>query len=403
MDNSNSYNGSPANTGPAEVVNEKKRRTSSKRRRRFDTMRLIRSCLYILYTCALVYVFINVIGFIGKGIYNIASNSFGSRKEEPTYTDPVYDNSPVNSGVCGDDLYWELEDNGNLNITGTGTMFTWNSSSDVPWNEFRYSIKSVSLSDDTTSIGNYAFTSCVHLSEISFPRQLTYIGNSAFQNTDLIKIYLPNNLTEISRNAFKSCMSLETVSIANSVKTIGDSAFEGCTKLKTISFSTNMTSIGDYAFSECFGLENIELPKKLTKIGTGAFGSCTHLAGLTIPSSVTTIGNSAFAGCLGLKKVAGGAKVVSIGNYAFSNCPELKSFTINSSGLKKIGAYAFSKDKNLGTIVLPKTTKLTKSGVKDSLKDSNVSVVKVKKSKVKKYKKFFKTANSGKSVKVKKK
>ena len=49
-----------------------------------------------------------------------------------------------------------------------------------------------------------------------------------------------------------------------------------------------------------------------------------------------------------------------------------------------------------------KTTKLTKSGVKNSLKGSSVKTVKVKKSKVKKYKKIFKKKNCGKKVKVKK-
>ena len=48
------------------------------------------------------------------------------------------------------------------------------------------------------------------------------------------------------------------------------------------------------------------------------------------------------------------------------------------------------------------TEKLTKAGVKGSLKGSFVKTVKVKKSKIKKYKKFFKKKNCGKKVTVKK-
>ena len=70
--------------------------------------------------------------------------------------------------------------------------------------------------------------------------------------------------------------------------------------------------------------------------------------------------------------------------------------------LWKIGPYSFYGDKALKTLYLKKTTKLVKSGVKQSLKGSKVKTVKVKKSKVKKYKKYFKKSNSGRSVKVKK-
>ena len=56
----------------------------------------------------------------------------------------------------------------------------------------------------------------------------------------------------------------------------------------------------------------------------------------------------------------------------------------------------------LKTLQIKKTTKLTKAGVKNSLKGSFVKTVKVKKSKLKKHKKFFKKNNCGKKVTVKK-
>lgn len=56
----------------------------------------------------------------------------------------------------------------------------------------------------------------------------------------------------------------------------------------------------------------------------------------------------------------------------------------------------------LKTLNIKYTTKLTKSGVKKSLKGSKIKTVKVKKSKVKAYKKIFKKKNSGRSVRVKK-
>ncbi|MBR5945365.1 MAG: leucine-rich repeat protein [Lachnospiraceae bacterium] len=91
-----------------------------------------------------------------------------------------------------------------------------------------------------------------------------------------------------------------------------------------------------------------------------------------------------------------------IGSKAFAFCPNLKVFNISSKTLKKICANAFEGDTALTTLFIRNTTKLTKAGVKNSLKGSSVKTVKVKKNKVKKYKKFFKTGNCGKKVTVKK-
>ncbi|MBE7070504.1 MAG: hypothetical protein E7386_08385 [Ruminococcaceae bacterium] len=105
---------------------------------------------------------------------------------------------------------------------------------------------------------------------------------------------------------------------------------------------------------------------------------------------------------MGTISIASDGRVVTIGSYAFAYCSKLKSFTITSPALATIGTYAFKKDKKLKTVKFKNTTKLTKSGVKKSLKGSYVKYVKVKKSKIKSYRKIFKKSNSGRYVTVKK-
>ncbi len=141
---------------------------------------------------------------------------------------------------------------------------------------------------------------------------------------------------------------------------------------------------------------------KVNRIGTKAFYNDKTIKTLYIGSNVVTIDSYAFYGCSNMTKVSGGYRLQTLGTSAFAYCSKLSSFTITSSVLKKIGNYAFNKDKKLKTIYIRKTTKLSKSGVKKSLKGSSVKTVKVKKSKVKKYKKYFKKSNSGRKVKVKK-
>ncbi len=141
---------------------------------------------------------------------------------------------------------------------------------------------------------------------------------------------------------------------------------------------------------------------KITRIGSKAFYGDKTLKTLSIGSNVVTIDSSAFNGCSNLAKVTGGSRLQTIGYSAFANCPKLWSFTITSYALKKISTYSFNKDKKLKTLNIKNTSKLTKSGVKKSLKGSSVKTVKVKKAKVKKYKTYFKKSNSGRKVTVKK-
>ena len=141
---------------------------------------------------------------------------------------------------------------------------------------------------------------------------------------------------------------------------------------------------------------------KVTVIGSNAFRQNKYVKTVTIGSNVTVIGNNAFFGCTNLTKVSGGARVKTIGANAFARCPKLSSFTITSKVLAKIGTYAFAKDSKLKTISIKNTTKLTKKGVKKSLKSSTVKTVKVKKSKIGKYRKYFTKKNCGRKVKVKK-
>ena len=141
---------------------------------------------------------------------------------------------------------------------------------------------------------------------------------------------------------------------------------------------------------------------KVTSVDANAFKGNNYINTVTLGSNIAVIGNNAFYGCPYLTKVSGGAKLKTIGSNAFARCPKLLTFVITSKVLYKIGTYAFNKDSKLKTIYIKNTTKLTKKGVKKSLKGSSVKKVKVKKSKVKKYKKYFTKKNCGRKVKVKK-
>lgn len=138
----------------------------------------------------------------------------------------------------------------------------------------------------------------------------------------------------------------------------------------------------------------------VNRISSKAFYGDKTVKSVYIGSTVVNIDASAFCGCSNLIRVSGGENLKTIGANAFSHCTKLKTFVISSKVLSKIGPTCFYKDSKLKTIYIRNTTKLTKAGVKKSLKGSSVKKIKVKKSKVSAYKKYFKKSVSGKSVKV---
>lgn len=68
-----------------------------------------------------------------------------------------------------------------------------------------------------------------------------------------------DSLESISKDAFRGCKVLTSISLPNSLKSIGDLAFAGCSSLKSISLPDKLQSIGDRAFSGCSSLTSIKV------------------------------------------------------------------------------------------------------------------------------------------------
>ncbi|WP_270396556.1 leucine-rich repeat protein [Catenibacterium mitsuokai] len=275
----------------------------------------------------------------------------------------------VDSGTSND-MSWNLNGNGVLTISGTGNMPDYSSTSQ-PWYKYRESIKQVKIGDGITGIGDYAFSGCKSLEELTIPEGVKKLGTRIIADTYIEKIKIPSTvaesnsvyifntgyfgalggdavltevefaegMTKIPSNICYGANTVEKITIPSTVTSIGSNAFNGCSSLKGLTLPAGLTKLEDYAFSNCNSLTSITVPKSVTSIGNYAFENCTSLKSAVIEANgkklfETEIRDYAFSGCTSLTSVTIPGNVTSIGDYAFSNCNSLVANVYkNSTGL----------------------------------------------------------------------
>ena len=165
-------------------------------------------------------------------------------------------------------------------------------------------------------------------------------------------VTIQQNVTSIGDRAFDGCSALTTLSLGEKIKTIGNYAFENCTSLTGVTIPQSVTSIGYSAFEGCTNLNPLTIKGPITSMGNYAFAGSTYLTSLTLYDDIQTIGNFAFVGSTSLKTVTLPKNLTSIGEYAFARCSELESITIPEK-VKTINSKTFADCSNLEYIILP--------------------------------------------------
>lgn len=210
-----------------------------------------------------------------------------------------------------------------------------------------------------TYIGDNAFTGCTNLKEAVFSESLTYLGEAAYKDSGIEKLYVPSAISVIPKSLCENCENLESVTFNGKVTAVDSLAFSNCTALTTVNGTADIVKVSDwafaddtnvnfnakldklesagkYAFSKCNKLDIGTLPS-LTQLDTGSFEYCYLLTSIEINESITEIPNSAFSGTR-LSSLTLHNKVKSIGDYAFMSTM-LTEINI-PAGVEKIGTRA---------------------------------------------------------------
>lgn len=302
------------------------------------------------------------------------------------------------------EIEWSFNaENGTLLIAGNGAMKDYSNHSSgtygmAPWLIYATQIKSITIGEGVTRIGNYAFYDCSVLESVTFnPGSLTYIGSGAFCACEQLKsIIIPNTVEEVGSEVFAYCSSLGYIQLSENLKSLPSGMLLSCTSLKeliipnsvvevtggsgvsysaftgaaieTITFGSSSMITGNPSrgmglssltkvitnsqyivdnFSDIFSdrnyplLTEIIIGDSVRSIAVDAFENATQLKNITISNGVETIGDNAFYGCSGILTIEIPNSVKTIGDYAFCYCSSLARITLGES-VVSIGEYAFS-------------------------------------------------------------
>lgn len=207
------------------------------------------------------------------------------------------------SGSCGPNLSWTLNA-GTLTISGSGAMTDFPESTMAPWYPYR---------------------------------------------ADILRLELPDGLTNIGDLAFYGCKNLTVAVIPGSVTAIGDFAFANCESMQLLTIGSSVRTIGEAAFSDCYSIQSLDLPGSLISIGTKGFYRCESITTVTVPSSVTSMGVSVFAYCEDLVSANVHASIKTLPEYTFYGCERLASVTLPDM-TEDISSFSFRRCDQLNTV-----------------------------------------------------
>ncbi len=249
------------------------------------------------------------------------------------------------SGTCGKNLKWRLNNSGVLHISGTGDMSDYRHT-DAPWQGLPInkviiepgvtSISGEAFSDDSGSFGSY------HISEVVFkePCRVKTIGEYAFWEAGVEAITLPSSLIEIGDYAFSSA-KLKQIYIPKNIHRLGDAVFYGCSELESIEVSADSIyykSVDGVLYNKkqteliCYPPKKegtaFVVPQSVIAIYGAAFMNCASLQNVTMPTYLSSMGPDAFRNCSSLKEIEVPYGVTILDDWCFYGCPALNKITL---------------------------------------------------------------------------
>ena len=296
---------------------------------------------------------------------NTSSNTATNPDENNGCTSSIPEKEPARvlvSGKCGDNLTWQIDEEGLLKISGTGPMYNYckglyqgktktqliniqksqgyggideskrydpDGQYAAPWYKYRYepSIPAYTSQEEYDKWNPDGIT----IKKIEVEDGVTYIGDWAFYRIGVKSLSLPETVVELGEWCVRYSEVLESLDLPKSLKTIGYRGISRNYALTAITGGENVESIGEACFADNKVMVSIVLPS-LKKAGNNIFEGCLKLKSANI-GSVDKIYSRMFVNCSSLDSIIIPKEVTSIEEYAFYNCTSLKTVTFETGSL----------------------------------------------------------------------
>ena len=159
----------------------------------------------------------------------------GTTPEEPTVA--------IRGSFEGSEVTWRLMTDGSMIVSGTGEMpdFTRaaQGNDERPWAEWIPYIKTLTVEEGVTALGELAFKNLNLLQSVTLPASLGELPYAVFENCTALKTVSGGvGLTLIDENAFSNCTMLSVVSISTPLARVAFGAFNtGSSRVLSLYFT----------------------------------------------------------------------------------------------------------------------------------------------------------------------
>ncbi|MBR1747480.1 MAG: leucine-rich repeat protein [Clostridia bacterium] len=212
-------------------------------------------------------------------------------------------------------------------------------------------LERITYEKEVTEVGDYAFDGCAALRALSFPAlerlgrsalhgcfaltdlDLPFVGETDFTETvsclfgsdlgdNLYKNYSilsidlsKGRFAQVPSGAFQGLTTLQKILLPKSALSYGYGAFEGTSA--SVALPNGLTALDPGTFAGYEGTE-VALPEGLVRIGDDAFRGASSILIINIPKKVTQIGERAFFDCPAEIRFAQGSSYTRVGTRSFA-------------------------------------------------------------------------------------